>query len=182
MQHRSVSVHSALHINFHLWLNAKLHSEIYHLWCNPGKPWRKNENLKPDFSSKLVQIRLFDQNITEKIWLYASKVSLQAFRGTGWRLKFPCQFNWLPLSLVSIWTEWQTECVCRIRSLKDKSINLETEMYQHWKNAGITQTSTEGLVWAAGKRWHKFLSIVLFTGSYKWWGWVCLALPMIFAP
>lgn len=29
MQHRSISVHSALHIGFHLCLNAKLHNEMY---------------------------------------------------------------------------------------------------------------------------------------------------------
>lgn len=111
-------------------------------------------------------------------------MSLQAFKGQGWRLKSPCQFNWLSLSLLNIW-HWMAnsyECVSKIKFLEDRSINRETEKYQHWTDAGITRTSMEVLVSAAGKEWHKFLAIVHFTGSYKWWGSVCLALPMTLHP
>lgn len=180
MQHRGVSVHSTLHISFHLHLNAKWHSEVCLLWRNPGKPWRKNENLKPDFSSKLVQTRLFDWNITRKtngyMHLRCHCKHLGA-KAEDWNLPFNLTDN--PYHLLVSGTERQTERACRIRFFKDKSINLETDMYQHWKHAGITQTSMQGLVPAAEKKLDKSLAILHFTVSYEQWDWVCLALPTI---
>lgn len=134
MQHRGVSVHSTMHVSFHLCLNAKWQSEACILWCNPGKPWRKNKNLKPDFSSKLVQTRLFDWNITRK------KTQKTNQRTRGMHLRCHCKHlggkaeDWnLPFNL----TDYpccllvsEIECVWRIRLLKDKSINLEADMCQ----------------------------------------------------
>lgn len=156
------------------------------LWCNPGKPWRKNENLKQDFFKQIrpnqtFWLKYYKIIITKKGYMHLRcHCKHLGAKAKDWNLPF--NLTDYPCCLLVPGAEWQTECVGRIRFLKEKSINLEIEMYQHWKNAGISQTSTQGLVSAAGKKWHKFLAILHFTGSFEWWDWVCLALPMILYP
>lgn len=59
-----------------------------------------------------------NQTFSPKYYQKNVYMSQQAFKGQGWRLKSPFQFNWLSLSLATIWI-WMVN-VSKIKFLKNR--------------------------------------------------------------